>query len=107
MLRTFKFIKYKHVLPSLQTQSNPSRNVSTDSFVAVAKASNMCACDILKRKVFEAVASDGAGALLCSMNLAETKSEVLTCSMVGFVTDLGNKWCDDLRASFWHDHFGG
>ena len=38
--------------------------------------------DMSKRKVFEAVASDGAGDLLFTMNLAQRQSEVLMCLMV-------------------------
>ena len=57
-------------------------------------------CGIGKRNVFEVVVSAGAGDLRFAMNLAQTKSEVLMSSMVGCVTDLGNKVCDDLRALF-------
>ena len=58
----------------------------------------MCVCGIGKRSVFEVVASAGACDLRFAMNLDQTKSEVLMSSMVGCVTDLGNKVCDDLRA---------
>ena len=57
-------------------------------------------CGIGKRSVFELVAFAGAGDLRFAMNLVQNKSEVLMSSMVGCVTDLGNKVCDDLRALF-------
>ena len=43
-----------------------------------------------KRSVFEAVVSGGAGDLLFTMNLVQQKREVLLCSTVGFLTNLGN-----------------
>ena len=64
-------------------------------------------CGIGRRNVFEAVASRGVGDLRFAMNLVQTKGEVLMSSMVGCVTDLGNKDCDDLRACFVFEHFGG
>ena len=60
----------------------------------------MCVCGIGKRSVFEVVASAGAGDLRFAMNQDQTKKEVFMSSMVGCVTDLGNKVCDDLRALF-------
>ena len=65
--------------------------------------------DIGKRNVFEAVASGGAGDLLFTINFVEQKhNEVLVYSVVGFVTDLGNKGCgDDLRPRFCVEMCGG
>ena len=57
-------------------------------------------CGIRKRNVFEAVAFVGAGDLRFAMYPVETKSEVFMSSMVCFVTDVGNKGCNDLRARF-------
>ena len=64
-------------------------------------------CGIGKRNVFEVVASASAGDLRFAMDLKQTKSEVLMYSMVGCVTHLDNKVCDDLGALFWFDNFGG
>ena len=63
-------------------------------------STKMSVCGIGKRSVFEVVASAGAGDLRFAMNLEFKKSDVLMSSMVGCVTDLGNKVCDDLRALF-------
>ena len=60
----------------------------------------MRVCGIGKRNVFEIVVSGGAGDLRFVMNPGQTKNEVLMSSMVGFVTDVANKGCDDLRARF-------
>ena len=57
-----------------------------------------------KRSVFEVVASGGAGDLRFAMILVQTKNEVLMSSMVGCVTGLDNKVCDDLGALFWFEH---
>ncbi len=67
----------------------------------------MCVCGIGKRRVFSVVASAGAGDLRFAMILVQNKSEVLMSSMVGCVTGLDNKVCDDLGALFWFDNFGG
>ena len=67
----------------------------------------MCVCGIGKRNIFEAVASCGAGDVRFPIIRAQTENEVLMSSMVRCVTDLGNKGCDDLRAWFWSEHFGG
>ena len=48
-------------------------------------------CGIGKRHAFEVVVSCGAGDLRFAMNQVQTKSDVLMSSMVGCVTDLGNK----------------
>ena len=40
------------------------------------------------------------------MNQVQATNGVLMSSMVGCVTDFGNKGCDDLRARFWSEHFG-
>ena len=48
------------------------------------------------RKVLEACRQGGAGDLLFTMNLVQTKSVVCMRSAVGFVSDLGNKGCDDM-----------
>ena len=61
---------------------------------------NTCFWDMGKRNVFEAVALGGAGDRLFTMHLVKAKSEVLMCSIMGFVTDLDNKGCDDLRTRF-------
>ena len=63
-------------------------------------STNIRVCGIGKRSVFEVFASAGAGDLRFAMNLDQTKSEVFMSSMVGCVTDIGNKVCDDLRALF-------
>ena len=60
----------------------------------------MRVCGMGKRSVFEVVAFAGAGDLRFEMNQALKKSVVLMSSMVGCVTDLGNKVCDVLRALF-------
>ena len=67
----------------------------------------MTVWDMGKRNVFEAVASGGVGVLLFTMNSAHKTSDVFTCSMVGFVIDLGNTGCDDLRPRFCYEMFGG
>ena len=72
-----------------------------------ASTTKLSVWDVGKRNVFEAVASGGAGELLFAMDVAHKQSEVSMSSMVGFVTDLGNKVCGDLRARFWSDNFGG
>ena len=68
---------------------------------------NMNVCGTGKRKVFEAVASCCAGDPRFAVNLVQTQSEILMSSIVGCVTDLGNNGCDDLRARFWSEQFGG
>ena len=67
---------------------------------------NIRFCGIGKRRVFEAVASGGAGDLRFAMNPAQTESEVSMSSIIGCVTDLGSKGCGDLRARFWFELFG-
>ena len=57
-------------------------------------------CGIGKRNVFEVVASGGAWRLTICYESVQKESDVFMCSMVGFVTDLGNKVCDDLRSRF-------
>ena len=42
-----------------------------------------------------------------SLWIQSKQKQVLMSSTVGCVTDLGNKGCDDLRARFWSEHFGG
>ena len=64
-------------------------------------------CGIGKRDVFEVVASGGAGDQGFAMNPVQTKHAVLISSMVDFVTYLGNKGCDVLRARVWSAHVGG
>jgi hypothetical protein len=63
-------------------------------------STKMRICGSGKSSAFEVVASAGAGDVRFAMNLVQTESEVLMSSMVGCVTDLGNKVCDDLRALF-------
>ena len=57
-------------------------------------------CDTRRLKVFEIVALGSAGDLLFAMNLIQKQCVFFMCSIVGIVTELGNKGCDDLRARF-------
>ena len=66
----------------------------------------MTVWDIGKRNVFEAVDSGGVGDRLFMINLVQTQNEHVMCSMVGFVTVIGNKGCDDLRSRFCIEMFG-
>ena len=66
----------------------------------MVNSTKMHVCCIGKRSVFEVVVSAGAGDLRFAVNLDEQKSEVVMSSMVGCLTDLNNKVCDDLGAVF-------
>ena len=68
---------------------------------------NMIVWEMGKRNVFGAVASGGAGNLLLTMNLVQTKCVFFMCSMACFFTVLGNKGCDDLRPRFCFEMVGG
>ena len=70
-------------------------------------STKMNVCGIGKRNVFYIVVSAGAGDLRFAMNMVQTQSEVLISSMVGCVSNLDNKVCNDLGALFWFEHFGG
>ena len=71
------------------------------------KTHEINACGIGTCNVLEAFRSGGPGDLRFTMNSEQQQSQVLLCVEVGFVTDFESKRCDDLRALFCLEIFGG